>query len=309
MKFFKPKFWDKNEISLFSILLFPFTLLIKLLSFFKQSITKTQKCSIPIICVGNIYLGGTGKTPLCIEIFCILKNLNKNPVFIRKKYISYQDETNLQKQVGSIYESKKRIDALKEAVHNRADVAILDDGFQDFSINKDLSIVCFNEKQWIGNGFVIPSGPLREELSALNRAECVIINGKKNTNIENRVLEKNKTIKIFYIKYIAQNISEFENEKVIVFAGIGNPNNFFDLLKDNNINVLEEISFPDHHNYSNKELENLINKAKEKNATLLTTEKDFFRIDENYRTNIKYLKIKTEIENKKQFIEEIKKVI
>ena len=162
MKFFKPKFWDKNEISLFSILLFPFTLLIKLLSFFKQLITKTQKCSIPIICVGNIYLGGTGKTPLCIEIFFILKNLNKNPVFIRKKYISYQDETNLQKQVGSIYESKKRIDALKEAVHNKADVAILDDGFQDFSINKDLSIVCFNEKQWIGNGLSIPSGPLRE---------------------------------------------------------------------------------------------------------------------------------------------------
>ena len=309
MKFFKPKFWDKNTISLFSILLFPVTLLIKLLSFFKRSLTKTYKYSIPIICVGNIYLGGTGKTPLCIEIFFLLKNLNKNPVFIRKKYNSFQDEVNLQKQVGPVYESKKRINALKEAIHNKADVAILDDGFQDFSINKNLSIVCFNEKQWIGNGFVIPSGPLREDLSALNRADCVIINGKKNTNIENKILKKNETIKIFYTKYRAQNINEFENKKIISFAGIGNPNNFFELLKDNDLNILEEISFPDHHNYSNKELENLRNIARENNAILLTTEKDFFRIDENYRKNIKHLKIKVEIENKNQFIEEIKKVI
>ena len=69
MSFFKPKFWDKNRISFFSILLFPIALLIKLLNFFKRSITKTYQCSIPVICVGNIYLGGTGKTPLCIEIF------------------------------------------------------------------------------------------------------------------------------------------------------------------------------------------------------------------------------------------------
>ena len=309
MKFFKPKFWDKNEISFFSILLFPISLLIKLLGFFIRSLTKTHKCSIPVICVGNIYLGGTGKTPLCIELHFLLKNLNRNPVFIRKKYDSFQDETNLQKQVGSVYESDRRINALKEAIHNKANVAILDDGFQDFSINKNLSIVCFNEKQWIGNGFVIPAGPLREDLSALNRADCVIINGKKNTNIENEILKKNKDIKIFYTRYRAQNINEFVNKKVISFAGIGNPSNFFDLLKDNNVNILEEISFPDHHNYSNKELENLNNKAKEKNATLLTTEKDFFRIDENYRKNISQIKIRVEIENKNQFIEEIKKVI
>jgi len=309
MKFFKPKFWDKNKISFFAILLFPFSLLIKLLNFFKKLLTKTHKSSIPIICVGNIYLGGTGKTPLCIEIFSILKNLNKNPVFIRKKYSSFQDETNLQKQTGLLYESKKRINALREAINNKADVAILDDGFQDFSIEKDLSLVCFKEKQWIGNGFVIPSGPLREDLSALNRANCVIINGKKNTNIENIILEKNQAVKIFYTKYKVLNINEFKKKKVLCFAGIGNPDSFFNLLKVNDINILEEISFPDHYNYSDNELENLINKAKEKNAILLTTEKDFFRIDENHRKNIKHLKIKVEIENKNQFIEEINKVI
>ena len=309
MNFFKPKFWDKTKISFFSILLFPITLILKLLIFFRHSFAKRHQCSIPIICVGNIYLGGTGKTPLCIEIFSILKNLNKKPAFIRKKYDSFQDEVNLQKRVGPLYQNKKRIKAVKEAMENNANVAILDDGFQDFSISKNLSIVCFNEKQWVGNGLVIPSGPLREELSALKRADQVVINGEKNTDIENKVFSKNKEIKIFYTKYKPQNISEFKNKKVIVFAGIGNPENFFNLLKDNKIHVVEEIKFSDHHEYSEKEVENLFNKAKKNNAILLTTEKDYFRIDEDYKKNINYLKIEVKIENRDQFIEEIKKII
>ena len=309
MKFFKPKFWDKNQISLFSILLFPITLLIKLLIFFKKIFIKKYQFSIPIICVGNIYLGGTGKTPLCIELFSILKSLNKNPAFIRKKYKSLQDEINLLKQIGSTYESGKRIDAINDAIQNKADVVILDDGFQDFSINKNLSIVCFNEKQWVGNGLQIPSGPLREKLSALKRANCVIINGEKNIGIENRIFDKNKEIKIFYTKYKPQNIDEFKNKKIIAFAGIGNPVNFFNLLKNNSIDVLKEISFPDHYNYLNKELEDLINNAKENHNILLTTEKDYLRINDRYRENISYLKIRVDIENKNEFIEQIKKVI
>ena len=309
MNFFKPKFWDKNQISFFSILLFPITLLIKVLSSFKHFLTKTYQCSIPIICVGNIYLGGTGKTPLCIEIFSILKNLNMNPVFIRKKYKSFQDEVDLQKQIGPIYQNKRRIEAIKKAIQNKANIAILDDGFQDFSINKNLSIVCFNEKQWIGNGLTIPSGPLREDLSALKRANCVIINGDKNAYIENKIFEKNREIKIFYTKYKPQNISEFNNKKIIAFAGIGNPENFFDLLKGNKMDLVEEIKFSDHHKYSERELENLINKTKEDNTILVTTEKDYHRIAENYKKNINFLKIKVEIENRNQFIDEIKKII
>ena len=309
MNFFKPKFWDKNQISFFSVLLFPVSLLIKVLSFFKRFLTKTNQSSIPIICVGNIYLGGTGKTPLCIEIFSILKNLNMNPVFIRKKYDSFEDDVNLQKNLGPIYQNKKRIEAIKEAIQNKANVAILDDGFQDFSINKNLSIVCFNKKQWVGNGLTIPSGPLRESLSALKRANCVVINGEKNRDIENKIFSKNKEIKIFYAKYRAQNINEFKNKKVIAFAGIGNPDNFFNLLKDNKIDIEEEIKFPDHHEYSEETLENLINKAKENNNILLTTEKDYFRISENYKQNINCLKIEVEIENRNQFIDQIKKII
>ncbi len=309
MNFFKPKFWDKNQISFFSILLFPISLLIKLISFFRRFLIKTNQSTIPIICVGNIYLGGTGKTPLCIELFSILKNLNMNPAFIRKKYDSFQDETNLQKKVGPIYQNKKRIKAIEEAEQNNINVAILDDGFQDFSIKKNLSIICFNEKQWIGNGFTIPSGPLRESLSALKRANCVVINGKKNKEIENKIFDENKEIKIFYTNYKPQNINEFQNKKVTAFAGIGNPENFFDLLKDNKFNIVEAIKFPDHHSYLEKELKNLLNKIKQNNSILLTTEKDYFRIPKTYKKNIKFLKIKTEIENKNQFIDEIKKII
>jgi len=309
MNFLKPKFWDKTKISLFSVLLFPIASILKLLVFFKRSITKSYQCSIPVICVGNIYLGGTGKTPMCIEIFSILKNLNMNPAFIRKKYDSFQDEVDLQKQIGPVYQNKKRVEAVKDAIQNKVNIVILDDGFQDFSIKKNWSIVCFNEKQWIGNGLTIPSGPLRENLSSLVRANCVIIYGKKNDNIEKKIMEKNKSIKIFYAKYKAENIDNFINKKVICFAGIGNPINFFELLKQNGINAFEEIDYPDHYNYSKKELENLIKKSKEKDALLLTTEKDYLRIDENYKKNIQFLKIKTQLIDQDKFINEIKKII
>ena len=287
MNFLKPKFWDDNKISLLSILLFPISLLFKLLNFLKRSLT----------------------TPLCIEIFSILKKLNVNPVFIRKHYDLYQDEVELQKKIGPVYQSKKRIEAIKKAVMDKADIAILDDGFQDFSIEKNLSIVCFNEKQWLGNGLNIPAGPLRENFSAIKRANCIVVNGEKNEKIENQVFSISKELKIFYSKYEPQNINNFKNAQVIAFAGIGNPKNFFDLLKKNKIHILEELNYPDHHKYSKNELEKLIKKSKEKNAVLLTTEKDYFRIEKDYKVNVKYLKIKLKIENQDLFINEIKKII
>ena len=201
------------------------------------------------------------------------------------------------------------MEAINEAIRNKANIVILDDGFQDFSIKKSLSIVCFNAKQWIGNGLTIPSGPLRESLSSLKRANFVFINGDKNINNEKKILEQNQKIKIFYMKYTPLKIDLLKNKKIISFAGIGNPENFFDLLISNNINVSEKIKFPDHYNYSEKEVENLINKAQDNNTMLLTTEKDYFRINEKYRKKINYLKIIVEIKNREEFIEEIKKII
>ena len=309
MKFLKPKFWDKNHISVYSILLLPFSWLILLINKLRSLLIKRNKFSIPVICVGNIYLGGTGKTPISIEIKKILDNLNKKSVFIKKKYIAYKDEINLLKKYGEVLEKSKRVEALKIAVKNNYEAAILDDGFQDFSIKKDISIVCFNSKQFIGNGFTIPSGPLRETLSSLDRANFVLINGKLDINLEKKILKKNKLIKIFYFKYKPLNLEKFKDKKVFCFAGIGNPKNFFELLKESGVNLSNELSFPDHHNYSNNEILNLINKAKESNSILLTTEKDYLRLSTKNRENINYLKIDVEIENKNEFIKEVSKLI
>ena len=253
-------------------------------------------------------MGGTGKTPLCIELHKILKKLGKKPVFVRKKYKHYIDEKKLLEQFDNVYENNNRADAIHDAVKNEFETVIMDDGFQDFSIKKDFSIVCFNQKQWIGNGLTIPSGPLRESLNALNRADCVMINGKKNVAIEKKILEKNKEIKIFYTKYIIDNINNFKNKKTICFAGIGNPENFFDLLILNGVNIHEKIKFPDHYNFTKKDLDSLIKKSRENSAILLTTEKDYLRIDNEFRKNINFIKIKLEIENEDNLIENIKKL-
>ena len=307
MKFKKPLFWSKNN-NLYSFILFPFSLLIQLLFFFKNIFLKTKKISIPVICVGNIYLGGTGKTPLSIEIVRILKKFNMAPVLVKKFYTNQFDEIDLinSKNIEIIKNSSRYV-ALKEAEERGFKSIVLDDGFQDHSIYKNLSILCFNEKQLIGNGFTIPAGPLREPLSALRRSKIILINGKKNEDFENKIKSINNEINIFYSKYIAQNSNKFLNENILAFAGIGNPENFFDLLKENNINVEKKISFPDHYNYSKKELDKLLKISKENNLKLLTTEKDFFRIKHFNTIDIDYLTIKLEIINEELFEKELKR--
>ena len=308
MKLKKPKFWNSSKFSFWIILFFPISILFLLFSYIKK-LQSPKNFSVPIICVGNIYLGGTGKTPLASEIFKITKSLGKNPAFVKKYYSYLEDEIGMLKKIGAIFFSKNRTEAIESLIKNENDLAILDDGFQDFSINKNLSIVCFNQKQWIGNGFVIPAGPLRERLSAIKKAECIVINGQKDIKIENEIYKQKKNVEIYYSKNRLLDINKFKNKTIIAFAGIGNPKNFFDLLRENNLLLKEVFYYPDHYNFSKTELNMLINKAKVNNAILLTTEKDYSRIDDNYKKNIEFLKIELEIENKNNFIELIKKSI
>ena len=112
LNFFKPRFWDKKQISVFSIFLLPISITVQIFSKIRNLSTKCKKFSIPVICVGNIYLGGTGKTPVCIELNNILKNLNKKTAYVRKKHDVYEDEKNLLEQSGPVYEQPKRADAL-----------------------------------------------------------------------------------------------------------------------------------------------------------------------------------------------------
>ena len=315
MNFKKPDFWDYKRVSFWSILLFPLSLIFLLISKTIRILKTQKKFPVPVICVGNIYVGGTGKTPLALEIFNIIKSLGKNPGFVKKYYDYLDDEISMLKKAGATFVSKNRIDAIKNLIENKNDIAILDDGFQDFTIKKNFSILCFNQKQWIGNGLVIPSGPLRERFTAINRADCIVINGQKDIKIENQIYKKNKNAKIFYSKYKAVDINRFKDKQICAFAGIGNPSNFFDLLRKNNLNLIHTFSFPDHHHYSILDTEMLAGSLMEKegkNKILLTTEKDYFRfLDDSLinKLSIQYLKIELEIKNKDNFIELIKKNI
>ena len=301
MNFKKPKFWDHSGLSFWSIILYPFSLLFLVTSLVIRLLKTQKKFPIPVICVGNIYLGGTGKTPLALEIFKIVKSSGKNPGFIKKGYDYLYDEIQMLEKIGKTYLNKNRKEAISELISLKHDVAILDDGFQDFSIKKDFSILCFNSNQLIGNGFLIPSGPLRQTLQSIKQAECVVINGTKNLEFEDKIKKINENIKIFYSKYKIKNLDKFKNKKVLAFAGIGNPSNFFELLKKNNINVKETISYPDHYNYSEEDYGFLI-KKKEQDVLLATTEKDYYRLNEKMKESFDYVDVDLEIDNKNEFI-------
>ena len=301
MKILKPKFWQK-KFSIYSILLWPISILYIMLFYLRKQITHTSSFTMPIICVGNIYVGGTGKTPLSMLIANELKN-KKKPVIIKKFYKEHKDEHELIKsnKIPLILNNTRK-SAIEKAQKDNFDFVILDDGFQDFSIYKNINIICFNENQLIGNGMLLPSGPLREKISSLKRAQIIVINGNKNKEFEEKILYISNNLKIFYSKYIPSNISSFTNKKLLAFAGIGEPEFFFETLKKNNLDVKKTISFPDHYNYKEDEIREIYDYAKKNNYTVITTEKDFHRI-KNYKIeNIEFLKLKLEIQNKDKLI-------
>ena len=306
MNFKKPEFWDYSGLSIWSIILYPLSLLFLFASLVIKLLKIQKKFPIPIICVGNIYVGGTGKTPLASEIFKIIKSSGKNPCFVKKGYDYLYDEIQMLEKIGKTYSNKNRKKAISSLISLKHDVAILDDGFQDFSIKKDFSIVCFNSRQLIGNGFLIPSGPLRESFKSINRADCIFINGDKNIQFENKINKINKNAKIFYSKYKIKNIENFKNKEIVAFAGIGNPSNFFDILKKNNINVKRTYSFPDHHNYSQKDFDKI---SGDKHIKIVTTEKDYYRMSDKQKLSCNYIEVGLEIENKIEFINLIKSKI
>lgn len=245
----------------------------------------------PIICFGNILSGGVGKTP-------IVRNVAKffdAPVVMRgykkSKYTSnIGDEAKMLSMDGILVHvgnRKSNLILLNKQKSNSP--IIMDDGFQNSSIKKDISILVFDESIGFGNGFLLPAGPLRETKSAIRRADAVILIKRKNVKSD-FALPTN--IPIFYAKN-SEICPYGDDTNVIAFAGIGYPEKFF-----NNVpcNVIEKISFPDHYQYTDTDIKNLINKASEKNAKLLTTEKDWVRIPEWAQKQIRFSALHTEIE-------------
>ncbi len=283
MKVLKPLYL--NDKNLISFLLIPFTILTILINFSKHFLIR-KKYKIKTICVGNIYIGGTGKTSLSIQINKILKN-NFKTVFIKKKYFDQLDEIKMLQAHGKLISDENRCTSIDKAEVKKFDVAILDDGLQDKKIDYDISIACFNSTYGIGNGYLLPAGPLREKLEILKKYSAIFLVGEKKNLKLSSILKKFNN-KIFYSKYVPINIKSFNRKKnYLYFCGIGNPEEFENTLNKYKFKIKKNFIFPDHHNYTNEDLEKIKKIALNDKLEIITTEKDYQRLSQNNKKNIR----------------------
>ena len=310
MKLKKPKFWDYKKPSFFTYLLLPFSIILSLIIKIKSK-PKFFNSRIKTICVGNIYIGGTGKTSLAIKIKEILAKNNVKVCFIKKFYSDQTDEQKLLSNNGTLFTRLKRISALNEAISKGYEVAIFDDGLQDSSIKYDMEIVCFNILNWIGNGYTLPSGPLRENIDNLKFYENVFLNGNKENliTIKEHIKKINPNININCGNYVPLNINEFDkNQNYLAFSGIGNHKTFIDMLRNNKLKIINDLEYPDHYQYSEKDLNEIMTSAKKYNANIITTEKDYLRLDSFNTNKIFYIKSSLKILDEINLTNELNKL-
>lgn len=246
----------------------------------------------PVICFGNILSGGVGKTPIVRQV----SKFFDAPVVMR----GYK-KTN---QTGNIGDEAKMLSGDGILVHvgdRKSNLVLLnkqksntpivmDDGFQNSSIKKDVSILVFDEGIGFGNGFLLPAGPLRETKSAIRRADAIIVIKRKKV-AKNFALPT--SIPIFYANN--KEIYPYDNNvPVVAFAGIGYPEKFFNSVPGK---IVSKRAFPDHYQYTDNDIKELIQIADNKNAKLLTTEKDWVRLPDWAKKQIKFSKLDTQIEN------------
>ena len=303
----KPNFWDQKTPNLFAYLLLPIALIIKIFSYFKKK-PDNKKMNIKTICIGNFYIGGTGKTSLCIKINQILEKRKIKSCFIKKFYKNQADEQKLLENNGKLFLSLTRREAIQNAINENYEVAILDDGIQDKSITYDLSFICFNNINWIGNGMTIPAGPLREDINNLKNYDHVFLNGNLENldEIETQILKINSKINIHLGKYEITNLNEFQKEDdYLVFSGIGNHSTFISMLKEHGFKIKKDFEFSDHYQYSEKDLNKIISEAELLNCKIITTEKDFLRLNGNNDRKIKFIKSELNIIDEEKLIKSI----
>ena len=305
MIFKKPLFWDSKKQGIFSIILFPFTILTNINNFLLSISNKKINNKIFSICVGNIYVGGTGKTPLAIKLYQILNKNHKGVVVGKKFYSSHNDEINLlKKKVHTLIKNKRSL-IIQEAIKKNKKIIIFDDGLQDKALKYDLNFVCFDTLNWIGNGNLIPAGPLREKINSLKKFDAVFLKNisKPNNKIIKIIKKINPKIKIFNTRYKILNFNNFSlKDKYLIFSGIGNPDSFFEILKINKFLIKDQFIFPDHYSYTEKDFLNIIETSKKLNTKIITTEKDFIKIPKRYQKKIKCLKVDLDINNQKKLI-------
>ena len=311
MKLKKPKFWDFKKPNFFTYLLYPFTIFVEINNIITSLIPKKKFTEIKTLCVGNLYVGGTGKTPTSLFLYNLLKKMNFNPVIAKKFYKNQIDEQKFLQDNSNFISLSDREEIVKKAIEMKFDMIIFDDGLQEKWIDYDIKFACFDSEKWIGNGHLIPSGPLREKMNALKNYHGVFlktVNEDSNLDyIYNKIREINPNIEIFESNIEIKNISKFNIDKnYIIFSGIGNPDSFKKLLLKNKFKIIEEITFPDHYNYQDKDILKIIDKANSNNAAIITTEKDFKRIPQNFKEKISFLEINMKIKDENKLVQFLK---
>lgn len=298
-----PAHWQtKNPLSL---LLAPLGCLYGLATALRLALNTPHKAAPKVICIGNLTAGGTGKTPVAVSIAELLQKRGKMPYFITRGYggklqnvivdtanhsaAEVGDEPLLLARQAPVIVNKNRYQGALKAEQNGADFIVMDDGFQNPSLYKDLSLVVIDGGFGLGNEFCIPAGPLREFLpQGLHRANAFIIIGEDKYHIKAKLNSRKKPVFQGWIQPCAPT---GERRNIIAFAGIGRPQKFYNSLRELGFNLLLTEDFPDHHFYTPEELNNLIVKARALNAEIYTTAKDFVKIPIALRPFFKVLEI------------------
>lgn len=303
-----PAYWNKR--GLLSAILLPAGLLYSAATSLRLKIKHPRKVSVPVICIGNLTAGGTGKTPTATAMAGLLRECGKKPAFVSRGYggklcgVMVDPKTHRASDVGDeplllareapVSINPDRFAAALKAIENGADALIMDDGFQNPGLFKDLSFLIFDGAFGIGNGLPVPAGPLRENVSTgLKRAQAAVIIGEDHHNLA----EKIKDIPVFKARIVPE-LPALVSDKVIAFAGIGRPEKFYNSLREKGIEPVKTFDFPDHHFYTVQELENLLQEGQKAKAELITTAKDFVKIPPEMQPDFKVLEIKIEWKDK-----------
>ncbi|MAR79232.1 MAG: tetraacyldisaccharide 4'-kinase [Rhodospirillaceae bacterium] len=306
----RPKFWRTSN--LLTKILTPLSFIYLVLFFSRKYLSRKRKVNIPVICIGNITAGGAGKTPVAISIakFLISKGLKphfltrgykgklKGPILVSNKHSSADvgDEPILLSEVAPTWVSKNKIQGAKSALKSNADLIIMDDGLQNDSIHKDLSILVIDGGYGFGNNKLIPAGPLRESVkSSLTKIDFIVYVNDPSKNVKIDLSEFKCPILKSNIETITDNIDL--NKKFSAFCGIARPEKFFSSLKKIGIKLTFSKSFPDHHRYSEDEIMRLIEDSNIDNSLILTTKKDWVRIPEQAKLMVHFLDCKIKFQS------------
>ena len=299
-----PKFWYVKKDTLLSRVFYPLSLLFRLGTKIRNTISVTKKSHLPIICVGNIVVGGAGKTPVALKIGKMLIESGYSPHFISKGYASLiktntpveswhspksvGDEPLLLSEIAPTWIGIDRNKSISLAAEKGGDCIIMDDGFQNPTIHKDFSIIVINAAQEFGNKRVMPAGPLRESIKrGLSRTNLIVVIGEITEYLKKTIPDH---IPVIPAKFNIFNESKiFKGQTITAFAGIAYPEKFFSSLREQGAKVVKEIIYPDHHIYDENDLLYLAETANKNKSILVSTKKDFVRIPKSYRSLINTL--------------------